>query len=148
MGMVAMLIAGLILFPLVFLIFDTFFELYVFSESPPDAWINNLTIGITIILWFLISSMAGGVTCTIIAQRKEDFTVFLLIVITFTISYLISQGEILNGKLWETVAVFISFITGYITGGFIGVRYKLKKSKNVFHGTTNNFSSQPDSPTQ
>lgn len=129
-GLAVTFIAGLILFPFVYLVFDIFFELYIFSEPPPGAWKNDLIIFISLVLWFLLASVAGGAVCTIVAKQKEDFVVFLLIVITFTISYLVSNGEIVNGTLWKVITFFSSFIFGYITGGFIGVWYKKKKDKN------------------
>jgi hypothetical protein len=128
-GLAATFIAGLILFPFVFLVFDIFFELHIFSEPPPGAWVNDLIIFISLVLWFLLASIAGGAVCTIAAKQKEDFAVFLLIVITFTISYLVSNGEIVNGAIWEMIAFFSSFTIGYITGGFIGIWYKKRRPK-------------------
>lgn len=92
---------------------------------------NDLVIFISLVLWFLLASVAGGAVCTMVAKQKEDFVVFLLIVITFTISYLVSNGEIVSGTIWEMITFFSSFTIGYITGGFIGVWYKKKKDNNM-----------------
>src|SRR5437762_13136536 len=113
-GLAVTFVAGIILFPLVYVIFDKFFELYLFSSPPPDAWKNNLIIAITLILWMFFSSFAGGFLCSFLAEEKEDFDIFLLILIVFSIGLIVSKGEII--KKWDPglLVVYGSFLSGYI----------------------------------
>ena len=122
-GLLATLAAGLILFPFVYVIFDNFFELHFIT--PPTSSKSDLIIGVTLILWMLFSSFAGGFTCSLVAENKEDFHIFLLIIIAFIAGLLVSKGSIIEE--WDSLLpVYGSFIIGYVLGGVSGVLYKGK----------------------
>ena len=125
-GIAATFVAGLVLFPVMYLVFDTFFELYVFTKRPPGAWINDMIVMITGGLWFLTASMAGGFMCLQFIDEKEDFAIFLLIVSSFIIGSVVSKGQLFA---LEAIPVIFIFIVGYILGGWLGIRYKKKKSR-------------------
>jgi hypothetical protein len=139
-------ICGLILFPLVKIIFDSFFHLYLFSTPPPDAWKDDIVIWIAALLWILIATTTGGFVCSILSISKEDFAILIAIIISFIIGVVISKGEILNGRASEIAPVFLSFIAGFSLGGFLGVRYKRKKAQKAISQDTP--SSLPDTPSQ
>jgi hypothetical protein len=128
-GLAATFLAGLILFPLVYVIFNNFFELYIFTTPPPDAWKNDLIIAITLILWIFFSSFAGGFFCSLVSEGKEDFHIFLLVLTVFIIGLIASHGAIVEE--WDINLLFAygSLLSGYILGGFVGLRYKKKKQK-------------------
>ncbi|MFM2338666.1 MAG: hypothetical protein RL115_1859 [Bacteroidota bacterium] len=87
--MIATALVALILFPIVWVIFNVFFELYFFAEPPKNAWINDVIIIITVLLWILAASGAGGYTASKYSERKEDFSVLIFLVFSFIILVLI-----------------------------------------------------------
>jgi len=139
-------VCGLLLFPLVSLVFNSFFHLYLFSSPPPDAWKDDMVIWVTLFLWLLISTTAGGFVCTRLAETKEDFAILLTIIISFLIGLLVSKGEILKGSIAEIAPVFIAFIGGFSFGGILGIRYKKKKEQKII--LEDNPSSLPGTPLQ
>ena len=117
-GLVATLAAGLILSPFVYFVFDKFLL------HPSSGTI----LGITFILWMFFPSLSGGFLCSLAAESKEDFHIFLLVVIAFIASLLLSRGEIIKQGNTEFLNYGI-FVTGYILGGISGVIYKKKNPK-------------------
>jgi hypothetical protein len=123
------IVAGLILLPVVNIVFDRFFHLYLFIEPPADRWKDDLIIWITIFFWFFIASGAGGFVCTLLSETKEDFSILLFLVISFIITTILSSGMIITDFEAIFLVPFFSFIGGTCTGGFLGVRYKKRKGR-------------------
>lgn len=122
-------LTGLVLFPVVNVIFDSFFHLYLFSKPPENSWKDDLIIWITLFFWIFISSGAGGIVCSLLSKDKEDFSILLFLVLSFLIGLVFSKGEILTDFEVAMFIPFISFIAGAFTGGIWGTRYKKKKKK-------------------
>jgi len=123
-GLFATFVAGLILFPAVYLIFDNFFEMN-WGTSTPESRINNIIVLISCGLWFFIASIAGGAFCVQHIEGKEDFAIFLLIISSFFIAWLKFGNEILTT---DAIPAYAIFIAGYMLGGWYGSRRKKKKS--------------------
>jgi uncharacterized membrane-anchored protein len=132
-GLFASAISALILSPIVFIVFNAFFELYIFTEPPKGAWINDAIIITTVLLWIFATSMAGGYICSKYSERKEDFSVFLFIVFSFTILLLVYGLHFLDD--WMMAIPIATFILGACIGNLLWLRKKKK--------TINNSSSPP-----
>jgi hypothetical protein len=122
------ILAGLILYPLVSIVFDYFFHLYLFTKPPADRWKDDLIIWITIALWFFIASGVGGFVCSYLTTKKEDLAILLFVIVAFLIAVLFSEGEIISDFAIELLIPFISFVGGACTGNYICVRKKKKNS--------------------
>jgi hypothetical protein len=59
-ALAATALMGLVLYPIVSIVIDRFFHLYLFTKPPADRWKDDLIIWITIVLWFFIASGIGG----------------------------------------------------------------------------------------
>jgi Na+-transporting methylmalonyl-CoA/oxaloacetate decarboxylase beta subunit len=119
---------GLLLSPLVYLMFSNFFELNLFGNPSPDAARNKLIIQITLMLWLFISSLAGGYICSLLAETKEWLAILLFFALIFLISVFISMGLVVT-EFQDSFWVFISsFITGAGIGAFIAIKRKKKEA--------------------
>jgi hypothetical protein len=134
-------IAGLILYPLVNIVFNNFFHLYLFTDPPADRWKDDLIIGITVFLWIFIASLGGGFACSILSEKKEDFSILLFITSSFIIFLILTKGAFLKDFDWMFLLLIIAFAGGAILGNFSGIRYKKKKAK-----LKDIASSRPDMP--
>jgi hypothetical protein len=125
-GVVCTLLAGLILFPLVSIIFDSFFHLYFFSKPPADKWKDDIILGATVVVWFLIASTSGGFVCSLISDTKEDFSILLFLVFSFILAFLFSEGKIFADKM--LLLPVLPYITGACLGGMLAIKHKKRKA--------------------
>ena len=127
-GVATTILAGLLLLPIVMVVFDNFFQLYIFSDPPADAWKNDLIIWATLVIWFFIASAMGGFVSTLLSEKKEDFTIMLFIIFSFILTIIITWGGIIENIEKSFFVLILSFIGGACIGCFLGVRYKKKKA--------------------
>lgn len=137
------IIAGLLLYPLVRIVFDSFFHLYLFEKPPADSWKDDLIIGIAAVLWIFIASFAGGFVCSWLSEKKEDFSILLFITFSFIIFLILTKGAAFKEFDWGMLLLILAYAGGAILGNFSGIRYKKKKAK-----LKDIASSQPDTPLQ
>lgn len=127
LGVIAAAITALILSPVVYIVFTAFFELYIFTEPPKGAWINDAIIIATVIIWIFAASMAGGYICSKYSERKEDFSVFLFIVFSFIILLLVYGLQFLDE--WVVAIPIATFIIGACVGNLLWLRKKKRIEK-------------------
>ena len=124
LGLIAAALAALILFPIVWIIFNAFFDLYIFTKPPKGAWINDAIIIATVIHWIFAASMAGGYICSKYSERKEGFSIFLFLVLSFVILLLVYGFRFFDE--WESAIPIATFIAGGCLGNLIALRRKKK----------------------
>jgi hypothetical protein len=129
-ALAATALMGLVLYPIVSIVIDRFFHLYLFTKPPADRWKDDLIIWITIALWFFIASGIGGFVCSYLTPKKEGLPILLFIIAAFLIAVLLSEGEIISDFAIEILILFISFIGGACTGNYICIKKKKKKLTN------------------
>ncbi len=128
-ALAATILDGLVLYPVVYLIFDNFFHLYLFTKPPADEWKNDLIIGIAVVFWFLIASGTGGFVCALLSEKKENFSVLLFLISSFIIALLFTKGAIIREFDEIMLLLFLSFIGGAVSGNILGIRHKKRKAK-------------------
>jgi predicted MFS family arabinose efflux permease len=131
LGVIAAAIAALILSPVVYIVFNAFFELYIFTEPPKGAWINDAIIITTVLLWIFAASMAGGYICSKYSERKEDFSILLFIIFSFIILLLVYGLHFLDE--WMMAIPIATFIIGACVGNLLWLRKKkrIEKTKSA-----------------
>ncbi|MEN9548505.1 MAG: hypothetical protein RIR12_1096 [Bacteroidota bacterium] len=131
LGVIAAAIAALILSPVVYIVFNAFFELYIFTEPPKGAWINDAIIITTVLLWIFAASMAGGYICSKYSERKEDFSILLFIIFSFIILLLVYGLHFLDE--WMMAIPIATFIIGARVGNLLWLRKKkrIEKTKSA-----------------
>src|SRR5258706_9000146 len=110
-GLLSAIIAALLLWPVVQLMFDKYFE---FDSSRSDNILK-----VTFYLWVFIPTLAGGFVCSLIADRKVLKHILVLTLLTITIMIIIYREEVLMIEPKEELIV-IMFPLGYFLGGKIG----------------------------
>jgi len=125
-GLIAVFLCGLILWPVVQIIFDKFFRGYFGSE---DAWVNRLIIVITVMIWVLVSSITGGIVCTLVAVLKEWMCVIISVIIIFLALTIISKGEIFYRPETESVLSMLMIPLGFGIGLLIGIKIKVRRRR-------------------
>ncbi|MGN6293227.1 MAG: hypothetical protein ACTHMV_10830 [Chitinophagaceae bacterium] len=125
-GIVITIIAGTILFPVVYLAFDSLFELYVFTDPPPNAWIKDALLILIAYIWLFVAATAGGWACAGISKRDEySHALFLAVLWTVTAS-LLYLCSVSKEPLAMLILVIIVGIAGYFTGTALRMRRKRK----------------------
>lgn len=127
-GVLAAIAAGAVLWPLINMIFDKYFHLHLFTESPAGAWKNDLVIGIAFGSWFFLSSLIGGFICTIISTRYDLANVTVSAMVGVALFFFISDGEIFREKSLGSWMILLCIPIGFFAGELAGVLYKRKKS--------------------
>ena len=127
-GLVSSVVTSLILFPLVRIILNKYFHLYLFIAAPPDAWKDDMIVEVTVYLWVLIAFSAGGFFCALIARKGELWSVLVAIVFTFLIANISTKGHLLEANRMSIIIQFLNPI-GYLMGWRIALRYKQTKYK-------------------
>lgn len=125
------LLAGLVLYPLVSLVFDKFFHLYLFSKPPPGKWKDDLIINITLLCWLFLAAGAGGFTGAWLTESREDFFVFLYIVLLFALGTLLTGGRIILDFDPFLLLLVAALAGGAITGTYAALKRKQKKLSNT-----------------
>jgi hypothetical protein len=137
------IITGLLLYPLVYIVFDNFFHLYLFTKPPADSWKDDLIIGIAVVLWIFIASFAGGFVSSLLSKKKEDYSILLFITSSLIILLILTKGAALTEFDWMMLLLIIAYAGGAILGNLFGIRNKKKKER-----LKDIASSQPDTPLQ
>lgn len=132
-GVLAAIAAGAILFPLVQLVFDKFFHLYLFSTPPEGAWKDDLVLLITMILWLFISSAVGGFICTLISTDREQVYSLISSLACLTIFFIISEIRVFEIGSWQSWVLLLTIPFGNLTGSWIGSGFKRKRRKPAPH---------------
>jgi hypothetical protein len=126
-GIAAIFVTGLILYPIVKVIFDNYFEIY-FGDPPPGTSKKRLIISITTLLWLVISAMCGGLVTSLISPRKEYQCIWILMGILITIFLLIAAPNDFRQRDLPLAVLFTLLTTaGALWGGYFGIRYKKNK---------------------
>lgn len=126
-GVIAAFIAGFILWPLIKLFVDRYFNVYLFVRSPPGAWKRDLIAGATIGMWFFISSLVGGFICAFIATRREFNQVFTCFIVALTLLFLVYGEELLREKSFVSWLILVAVPLGYFSGCFAATYVKQKR---------------------
>jgi len=121
-GLISAIAAALLLWPVVQLVFDKFFE---FGSSRSD-----IILRLSFYLWVLIPTLVGGFVCSLIAARKELNHVLVLTLLTIAIMIVIFREDIVTIEPRDTL-IILMFPLGYFTGGRIGMTYKRKRKKRL-----------------
>lgn len=127
-GVISPLLVALTLWPIVKIIFDIFFHLYLFTTPPKDAWKDDLVIQITFMFWFLISSIAGGIICRLISTNKRSSAIIICSVVLVSVLQILSRGEILR-EGWKNWLVILMIPAGFFSGNFLALTLKAKQQK-------------------
>ncbi len=131
-GVLSTIATGAILWPLVYLVFDAFFELH-FGDPPPGQWKNDLIINATLILWLFIACFTGGFVCARIAQKKEFLHAGVLVGIGIIVLFSLLAREGMNRHdILPVSATTISSSVGFLAGCRLAIRYKRKKAAASF----------------
>ncbi|MEI9944511.1 MAG: hypothetical protein WDN26_09875 [Chitinophagaceae bacterium] len=130
-GVIAAVGAGAILYPLVKIIFDEFFHLYLFSTPPSDVWKDDLIILFTMIIWLFIASAAGGFICTLISIDREQVYALISSLVCLTILYVIPQLRVFEPTDWQAWVLLITIPLGNSFGSWLGSKFKRKRRKAV-----------------
>ncbi|HET9823820.1 MAG TPA: hypothetical protein VFP87_00725 [Chitinophagaceae bacterium] len=129
-GIVSPVVVALVLFPLVRIILNKYFHLYLFVAAPPDAWKDDMIVEITVYVWVLIAFLAGGFFCAWIAKRVEFRSIILSIFISFVVANLVTKGHLFEADRMSIIVQLLNPI-GYLTGWRIAMRYKQGKYKEA-----------------
>ena len=129
LGLIGAFLCGLILWPLVQIIFDKFFRGYFGSPRWEDAWVNRLIIIITAMVWLLFSSITGGIVCSLIAVTKEWVFVIISVIIVLLVLTIISKGEIFYRPETESLLSILMIPMGFGIGLLIGIKIKARRQK-------------------
>jgi O-antigen/teichoic acid export membrane protein len=122
-GLLATMLTGLILCPMVYIVLFNFPELVFFQPLPSSSWMNNIVIILACVLWILLPTAAGGYISVNQIEQKEDFVVFLLIVVITAGTWTIAQASGFDFPVF----VYVLAGAGCLGGGWLGVRQKIKK---------------------
>ena len=128
-GLIAAFLCGLLLWPLVQFMFDKFIDIYFVSPKQKDAWLNNLIVLLTAMIWLLLCSITGGIVCTLIALIKEWMFVVISIIIVVLVLTIISKGEIFYKPEIESVVLMLMIPMGFGIGFLIGRKIKKRRQR-------------------
>ena len=133
LGLVAVFLCGLILYPLVQLLFDKYFQIYLGPSRPKDAFEKNLIILITIMIWVLLSSIAGGLVCSLMATKNEWIYMSICAIIMIMIFAILSKGDVFKNieSILSLFMIPIGFAGGRLIGGKIKTRRQRRKTLDI-----------------
>lgn len=124
-GIAITIAAGAILFPLVYLAFSAYFELYIFTDPPPDAWIKDMLLVVVFCVWILLATAAGGWACAGVSERNE-YSHALFLAILWTVIAFLFQLYFAKEEFYITLSGIALGITGYFAGTGLRIRKKRK----------------------
>lgn len=125
-GLASSVVMSLILFPLVKIILNKYFHLYLFIAAPADAWKDDMIVEVTVYLWILIAFSAGGFFCTLIARKNELWSIIATIVVAFLIANIVAKGRLFEMDRMSIIVQLLNPI-GYLTGWRIALLHKQRK---------------------
>jgi hypothetical protein len=126
-GVAAIFLAGLILYPLMQIISEKFWDFDLFGEKK-GITVNDIIFAGSLMIWLFVATMAGGFACSLICRSNEYTHAIILtgICLAFLLLSLIgSEGRP------DLLARFISLViacTGFLSGTKIGIMKK-KRSR-------------------
>lgn len=118
--------AGAILFPLVYLAVYAFFDLYVFADPPPNAWIKDYGLIIVFCVWLFIATAAGGWACAGASERNEYNHALFLAMLWAVIALLLHLYFASEEPIFTLALAIALGIAGYFTGTKLRMRKKQK----------------------
>lgn len=138
-GIVATFLAGLVMYPLVTIVFENYFEMD-FSGGRALITRNDLILFFTILLWVLIAAITGGLVSAVISRGKEYHHAWIMTAILTGILLLLVLADLDSFDPISAiffVAVVAMMAAGYHIGTKAGIRIKKRKA------VSNNSSSPP-----
>jgi hypothetical protein len=136
-GSVATFLIGLILSPMVSIVFDKYFHIFETGGKYDD-----MIVAITLILWVLIASISGGITSTLLAKDTEWLYAFLSMVVVISVLVIISKGAIFGDLNTVLIVAFAMMPLGFLFGKLIGSFIKNKRKAKIQKSISNTPSSQ------
>jgi hypothetical protein len=127
-GVLSAIAAGAILWPLMQIVFEKHFHLYLFNTLPADVRKNDLIIEIAFGAWFFIASLIGGFICTMISTKNDLAHVTVSAMVGVALFFFITDGEIFREKSLGSWMILLCIPVGFFAGELLGVRYKRKKA--------------------
>lgn len=126
-GIAALFICGLVLYPLVQIIFDKYFQVYLGPSQPKDAYEKDLVVLATVILWVLVSSTTGGFVCSLIAITNEWLFISICIALLLLTFLILSRGQIIYSI--ESMISMLMIPAGFIIGRGIAMAIKARRQR-------------------
>jgi len=118
------IITGIILSPIVYLAFGALFELYVFTDPPPNAWIKNYLLIAIFCIWFFVATAAGGWACAG-ASKHDEYSHSLFLAVLWTVVVILFYLYFASEEPFTTtILVAVLGIAGYFTGTGLRMRKK------------------------
>lgn len=119
--------AGAILFPLVYLAVYAFFDLYVFTDPPPNVWIKDYGLIVVSSAWLFVATAAGGWACAGASERNQYSRALFLAVLWAVTALLLHLYFANEEPILTLISAIVLGIAGYFTGTKLRMR---KKQKN------------------
>jgi len=127
-GIICTFLTGLILYPIVSIIFDKYFHLFGYPEGNEQR--DSLIILFTLIFWLFISSLSGGAICTLIAVTRKWRPIIFCMSITIFVLIILTRRDIFSNLLLESFLLILIIPLGFITGYWLGKKIKAKRAGN------------------
>jgi hypothetical protein len=125
-GILSTGLVALTFYPIVKVILDRY--LHIMGYPRGNERKDELILLFTLNLWFFISSMIGGIVCTLIAKQNEWLCILLNIITIFLILIIISSGEIFIGLDLDAVLILLMIPIGNIAGKLLAALIKRKQT--------------------
>ena len=106
-GVLSAIAVGAILWPLMQIVFEKHFHLYLFSSPPADARKNDLVIEIAFGAWFFIASLIGGFICTMISTKNDLAHVTVSAMVGVALFFFISERLPREGYFFLYFAIWL-----------------------------------------
>ena len=137
-GILSTGLVALMLYPIVRIIMDKYFHFMGYPRGNEQR--DSLIILFTLMLWFFISTMIGGIVCTLFAKNKDWLCIALNIVTIFLILIIISSGEIFIGLDRDAILILSMIPIGNLAGKLLGTLIKRKQKKKKEESISNDLS--------
>jgi hypothetical protein len=131
-GVLAAIAVGALLIPVVQQLLERFFNLYLFTKPPADAWKDDLMVEMILFGWFFIASLAGGFVCTIISTNKDTIHVLISSLVSLVLIVSLSGGDLFKENQYlSSILIVLGIPLGNLFGGWMGSRFKRKRSARI-----------------
>lgn len=125
-GAAATFLAGLILFPLMQLVTDEFFEFDLSGEKKGISADDIIFWG-ALLIWLFVAALAGGFACSMICRSFEKSHAFILTGILLLLLLFTIGGPSTSSDLLMMLFTLIAGCLGFLYGTRIGVMKKKRK---------------------
>ena len=125
-GVAAIFLAGLVLYPLMQIISEKFWDFDLFGEKK-GATVNDIIFAGSLMIWLFVATLAGGFICSLICRSSEYIHAIILtgIFLAFLVLSLIgSEGR--PDLLARLISLVIA-CAGFFSGTKIGVLLKKRR---------------------